>query len=496
LLTKDAGGNPSLRLENAGAVDVEFYRDIRPILQAHCVSCHTQNDPTPPGDLVLDDLDFYNGTFDLGYGDYVDYPGDYARLARDNRAVWGYPPLVNVGGPVWRQTNASRYVRAYQSRRSLLMWKIFGERLDGWSNADHPTESVPGDAGTLPPGAAVNQADLDFTGTMMPPPGSGVPPLSEDQKMTMARWIDLGCPINLGDGGPNEDFGWFVDDVKPAVAVSSPRPGGNDPAPSVIRVGLADAYSGIDLGSLSITADFDVAGRSPGEELADLASASGGDIFTIPLGALEEDVFLHVTVVAADNQGNETRVRRRFFVGDPPPTPPPSPTPTCAPTPLACRSAGRSVLSMKAASQRLTWKWLRGEDTSTADFGNPLGGGGTRYLFCLYQDADLARSASVPPAGFCDGRPCWKALSTKGYRYGNRSGGLSGAKAIVLREGTGDRAKAIVRSQGGPALPALPVTAASLTVQLVRADDPAKCWGTTFTATLTNSSTTYRALAP
>ncbi len=45
------------------------------------------------------------------------------------------------------------------------MWKIFGARLDGWSNADHPTEIVPGDAATLPPGADPNAADLDYTGT-------------------------------------------------------------------------------------------------------------------------------------------------------------------------------------------------------------------------------------------------------------------------------------------------------------------------------------------
>jgi len=53
----------------------------------------------------------------------------------------------------------------FQSRRSLLMWKLFGERLDGWTNADHPTETVPGDPMTLPMGASANEADLDYTGS-------------------------------------------------------------------------------------------------------------------------------------------------------------------------------------------------------------------------------------------------------------------------------------------------------------------------------------------
>ena len=43
----------------------------------------------------------------------------------------------------------TRYVRGFQSRRSLLIWKIYGRRLDGWTNDDFPTEKVPGDASTL-----------------------------------------------------------------------------------------------------------------------------------------------------------------------------------------------------------------------------------------------------------------------------------------------------------------------------------------------------------
>ena len=31
----------------------------------------------------------------------------------------------------------------FQSRRSLLTWKLFGTRLDGWSNDDFPTFDLP-----------------------------------------------------------------------------------------------------------------------------------------------------------------------------------------------------------------------------------------------------------------------------------------------------------------------------------------------------------------
>ncbi len=178
-------------------VDVEFYRDIRPILQRSCATCHTATEPNPAGNLVLDDLSLY--PVDSFSGRQA--PGDYMRLCNDSSATWGYPPVIGKDAG-WRQSNASRYVRPFQSRRSLLIWKIFGERLDGWTNADHPTESTPGDASTLPAGADANDADLDYSGTIMPPPDSDAPALSDAEKMNFARWVDLGCPINTGKAQP------------------------------------------------------------------------------------------------------------------------------------------------------------------------------------------------------------------------------------------------------------------------------------------------------
>ena len=56
--------------------------------------------------------------------------------------------------------------------------EVFGERLDGLSNDDFPTETMPGDPSTLQlkgkpvanTAANRNRADLDFTGSVMPPP--------------------------------------------------------------------------------------------------------------------------------------------------------------------------------------------------------------------------------------------------------------------------------------------------------------------------------------
>jgi hypothetical protein len=315
LLTHAPNGQPGLRTLNAGVANVEFYRDIRPVLQRSCAGCHTAANPTPPGNLVLDDLAMYGGPQFTG----IELPGDYSRLCFDAEARWGYSPLVNVGAPAWRQTNASRYVRPLQSRRSLLIWKIYGQRMDGWNNADHPTESVPGNAGTLPPGAHVNDADLDYTGTIMPPPGSGYAPLSADEKMTFARWVDLGCPINTDEGGPSEAFGWFLDDVRPALTVSAPRPGTSAGPLAVIRIGMADAYTGIAPGTLSIKADVPINGRPAGAELADLMQPAGDGIVALALSPpLATALNAHLFVEVQDRQGNVTRVTRTFSVGAPP----------------------------------------------------------------------------------------------------------------------------------------------------------------------------------
>jgi len=294
LLTRDAQGQPALRVENVPQLSVEFLRDIRPILQSRCVSCH--QGAAAAGNLDLADTSISNNL-----------PGDYRRLAADGDALYGYPPVISNG--IWRQTNASRYIRKFQSRRSLLIWKLFGQRLDGWSNTDHPTESVPGNASTLPAGANANEADLDYTGSIMPP--APVTPLTADERLLFVRWIDLGAPIDTG----NPAYGYLLDDLKPTLTVSLPRAGVNLSVITQLRFAFADAHSGIDLASLSVSADFAVNGRAPGAELADLSQAAGDGIYEIALAtplALVSNWHLRVSI--QDQQGNITRVNQAFSV--------------------------------------------------------------------------------------------------------------------------------------------------------------------------------------
>jgi hypothetical protein len=304
-----------------GVQNVEYHRDIKPILQRSCVACHTAKDGrTPAGNLVLDD----DQPRSVPNGPTV--PGTFFRLALDERAEFGHKPLVGR----WTATNASRYVRKFQSRRSLLIWKVYGQRLDGWTNEDFPTETTPGDVKTLQHKGKMladtlanrRWADLDYTGTAMPPPEAvaegKVPALSDEDRRTLARWIDLGCPIDLDyrPANPKErGYGWMGDDQRPTLTLTYPRAGANESLTRLL-VGMTDYYTGLDPASFRVVADFPVNGVEAGQDLASRFKPKSPGVWELvldrPLTALPRG---KLTVSVQDRQGNVTRIERTFSVG-------------------------------------------------------------------------------------------------------------------------------------------------------------------------------------
>jgi hypothetical protein len=307
-------------LKKDGPLNVEYYRHVRPILQRSCAACHTARDgATPAGNL---DLDADSKMFDIGNGDKV--PGTYLRLAIDERAQFGHKPVVTDS---WGYPNASRYIRRLQSRRSLLVWKIYGERLDGFSNDDHPSETKPGSGVFGWKGKEVDaktirgQHDLDYLPPMMPPPDAvkagKVAALSDEDKRTIVRWIDIGCPIDLDYSPRNPDrngFGWMLDEQRPTVAFTLPTAGANAEL-SRILIGLADYGSGLDMDSFWVEADFEIDGVAAGKDLASKFRPAGTGIFEYrlqrPIMSLASGV---IVVYVADRQGNVNRIERTIRV--------------------------------------------------------------------------------------------------------------------------------------------------------------------------------------
>jgi hypothetical protein len=310
----DAGDQAGLRFTK-GPVNVEYWRDVKPILARSCAGCHTaKHGKEPAGKLDLDADDEL-----VQVEQHGKFPGTYYRLAMDERAKYGHKP---VGYDSWGYPNASRYIRKFQSRRSLLVWKIFGKRLDGFTNDDHPSETEPGSGKLAQAGKEVdlnkNRArwDLDYTGKPMPFDADHGQPLFDEDRRTIVRWIDLGCPIDLDPAKPQAaSHGWMLDDLRPTLTVTFPAPGKNAEL-SRILIGMHDHVSGINPESLRVEADFAIEGVPAMENLAKRFQLLSQGVWELKLAKpIMELKAGRLVVTVADRQGNVTKVERRFSVG-------------------------------------------------------------------------------------------------------------------------------------------------------------------------------------
>ncbi len=347
----DAHDEAGLVYAKTPVVNVEYFRDIQPILRKSCVACHTKDAKEPAGNLVLDGDDEWLSIENSGK-----FPGTYVRLAQDERAKFGHKPPTYDS---WGYPNASRYIRKLQSRRSLLMWKIAGQRLDGFSNDDHPSPPEPGAKSLMHKGQPFekNKAyyDLDLVGSEMPPKAAvagtyknaegktiKVEPLTDEDRRTIARWIDLGCPIDLdsasrGVSAPTnvaaaaeknakpqgakpvaapaalKPFGWYCDDQRPTLTLNSPQAGENAELARIL-VGMYD-YGGLDESSFTVTASVDLNGIKAGENLAGKFTRVGAGIYELKLAEpLRNKSGERIVVSIKDKQGNATRIERTFSV--------------------------------------------------------------------------------------------------------------------------------------------------------------------------------------
>jgi hypothetical protein len=146
----------------------------------------------------------------------------------------------------------------------------------------------------------------------------------------------------------------------------------------------------------------------------------------------------------------------------------------CASAPAAgCRSSGKSVLVIKNnandAKDKLTWKWIKGQNTSTAEFGDPASGSAT-YALCLYDNGALLDAAVVANGAG------WTPISTKGFKFLDKSGAQDGVQKIILKASTSNKAKALVKGKGSNLPDGFPPPLTGpVTVQLVNSQSGI-CW--------------------
>ncbi|MAG54753.1 MAG: hypothetical protein CMJ83_00525 [Planctomycetes bacterium] len=252
LVDHDAQGNLTVTTHPEKIRIVEYHRDVKPILDAKCVSCH--GDANPAGGLDLEGPD-----------------------------AWDV--LAYVHGPLFGHHQSTRWVRTHAATQSLLVWKIYGARLDGRTNSER-----------------IN--DVDYAGSIMPPLPSGIPPLTFQERRTLAQWIDLGCLVDTSPGTPLIGDP-FDDQMKPTLTLSGPRPGFSSLPLPPLSIGAYDLHDGIDPSSLEVVVTPN--GGSSSGNLAGGVTIADGQTVSIPLPALAPGLPHTVAVVVRDLAGNVTR---------------------------------------------------------------------------------------------------------------------------------------------------------------------------------------------
>ena len=286
LLALTAGGQDALEVRPQRFVSVEYFRDIVPILDARCASCHGASTPAGPG------------------------PG--LTLASNAAPVQGWPaalhalvlnPIDPVSGAsysasfIGQRLQPTRYVRAMQARQSLLLWAVWNQRLDGRSNAQ------PGD-------------DLDF---QPHPPIAG---LSDAERMTLVRWVDTGAGVELrGRANPGDTpsqqnlWGFDDDDLRPTLVLRpSLAQAATDGSISALQVSALDIESGVNAaaGAWTLTADRAIGATAAGMNLAaGLSLPSNGNILSVPL-PMQVSSALTFTLRVRDLAGNSSEIRRSY----------------------------------------------------------------------------------------------------------------------------------------------------------------------------------------
>lgn len=153
---------------------------------------------------------------------------------------------------------------------------------------------------------------------------------------------------------------------------------------------------------------------------------------------------------------------------------------TSGPSP-SCLLPGKTLWDVTdkadSSKDKVKWKWLKGDATVLADFGDPFTS--TEYTLCVYDESgstpSLTTSINLPPNG------AWKANS-KGFKYVDKTLVFDGIKKIGLQSGEAGKAKVDVQAKGlniNPPLAPFDGTSfydqdGKVTVQLI--NNVGQCW--------------------
>lgn len=223
---------------------------------------------------------------------------------------------------------------------------------------------------------------------------------------------------------------------------------------------------------------------------------------TDPCSAAQEDIPADADADGLDNDGDGDK---DYPADLDCPMPTPTPAFECGAAPaVGCIAPGKGVVvvSEKAAGKeklKVVMTKLQAAVTP-ADFGDPVDGD-TAYKVCIYDDADvLAGEYTVDEAGnTCDGAPCFKEISGKGFKYKDKTTTADGVLKMNLFGGDPGKGKIVVVAKNKAATMPTGTAAAllsqpSATVQVITSD--ASCFGGSYGTVKKADGSLFKALTP
>lgn len=284
LLAGQTHGSVDIRSVSGQGLQIDLNRDIFPIFERRCVSCH--GGASPIAGLALDRPGTNPPSTSNEASTWWCLIADKTQrcVPEDRRFQSG----IGDGGTMLHRPQLTRYVRAFNALGSLLYWKAAGRRMDGRTDTTFDDSSGPLDR------------DIDF--------GPAHPTdISPEELGLLSRWIDIGTP-----GGPME----LRDTQKPTLHLSALT---TVDEIHELRVGTVDIGSGVDPESLEVCF---VTHNECETNLASAAAIHG--VIRIPFAAPISDPSVEILARVRDFAGNQTEVRRTvaFLLASSPPRPP------------------------------------------------------------------------------------------------------------------------------------------------------------------------------
>lgn len=285
-------------------------QDIKPIFDAHCISCH--GGETPAAGLNLS-----NTTSNLRDGGVN---STWFCLVRDNTQTCvpsgSKISVSGMSGNAFRRPQLTKYMRAFNSRGSLLYWKAANQRLDNRTDgqdaqdinfgADHPTTITAEELGVL------------------------------------SRWIDLGAP-----SGPSE----LKDTAKPTLHMAATVV---DNEITQLLIGTVDHGEGINTASLNVCL---VSGASCGPNLAGSAQLHGITVVNLstPISNVNQVVRATVSDLASPSNTTQLEHTAGYLMG----------MAEGVPTPTLSVSVGGNATIHDGSTFSRTISFIDGEDNDS-----------------------------------------------------------------------------------------------------------------------------------